>query len=544
MRSSDGGTDSTAALLQIGREALHVLEVREQAAKIEAARLELETILAAAEAGRPERLRRWLELHRDLVSMQDLEGIVGWSDAEASELNRVYPGFRPVPPTVSRFESPVTFRSANPGDRFRIDEGVSAAEPRPAAAIKLSAAPPPEVSADTKQNPHEPADQSQKTSDDAARSASPPVKSPHAKSTPAKPLTAKPPIAKPPIAVSKGGLPKVDLAGVVPGEQKQEALRRRSTRWLTSSFGVSFVVHVILTIALGVAFYTISQPPKPLEILSMPLESNEPLDAPIEMPEQSELEVTEVSHSLPAPAFTSSVDSIAATDVALTESSLGPMFSEVTNDLGSTVGSAAGVVGGIGEMTGAVEFFGATAAGNTFSYVVDNSPSMRRDGAFDRARAELMRSITSLKPTQRFFVSFFGKEIEAMELEQGGEPEEYPVYATPENLEKLLRWVQSVDIQNDGWPPNNALQQAIEMEPDAIFLLFDGDTSVDVAAFLRKANRVEDLIGGERVRVPIHTIGFYTQEFEKLMRQIAQENEGNYRFVPKPPKPPGSRRGR
>ena len=304
------------------------------------------------------------------------------------------------------------------------------------------------------------------------------------------------------------------------------------------------VVHVILVAALGVAFYSISQPPKPLEILSTPVEASEPLDAPIEMPEQSELEVTEVSNTLPAPALTSSIDSIATTDVALSESSLGPMISEVADDLGSTVGSAAGVVGGVGELAGAVEFFGATAAGNTFSYVVDNSPSMRRDGAFDRARGELMRSITSLKPTQRFFVSFFGKEIEAMELDEAGEPNRYPVYATPENLEKLFKWVQSVDIQNDGWPPNNALEQAIEMEPDAIFLLFDGDTRVDVAEFLREANRVEDLIGGERVRVPIHTIGFYTQEFEKLMRQIAEENEGNYRFVPKPPKQPAARRGR
>lgn len=35
-----------------------------------------------------------------------------------------------------------------------------------------------------------------------------------------------------------------------------------------------------------------------------------------------------------------------------------------------------------------------------------------------------------------------------------------------------------------GAPPNKALKLAIEREPDAIYLLTDGDTKVDVAEFL------------------------------------------------------------
>jgi hypothetical protein len=86
-----------------------------------------------------------------------------------------------------------------------------------------------------------------------------------------------------------------------------------------------------------------------------------------------------------------------------------------------------------------------------------------------------------------------------------------------------------------GKPPNDALEKAIEMDPDGIFLLFDGDTKVDVAAHLRKVNRSYDIISGESIRVPVHTIGFYTQNFEALMKRIAEENLGTYRFIPKPP---------
>jgi hypothetical protein len=182
-----------------------------------------------------------------------------------------------------------------------------------------------------------------------------------------------------------------------------------------------------------------------------------------------------------------------------------------------------------------VQFFGVKAAGNTFCYVVDVSPSMKKDNAFAAAKAELVRSLSLLKSKQRFYISFFGGEIERLKL-SGRDEELYPVYATPENLQKALVWIDRVRVQEKGLPPNIALNEAIKMDPDGIFLLFDGATTVDVAAYLRKANRSDDLISGNTPSVPIHTIGFYTQEFEALMKRIAMENNGIYRFVPKPTK--------
>ena len=87
-----------------------------------------------------------------------------------------------------------------------------------------------------------------------------------------------------------------------------------------------------------------------------------------------------------------------------------------------------------------------------------------------------------------------------------------------------------------GAPPTDALRFAIEKEPDAIYLLTDGVTKVDVAKFLREENRVRDLINGEQVRVPIHTIAFYSLDGQQLLKQIAAENKGQFIYVPDPRK--------
>ena len=186
-------------------------------------------------------------------------------------------------------------------------------------------------------------------------------------------------------------------------------------------------------------------------------------------------------------------------------------------------------------LTGA-EFFGVKATGNTFVYLVDSSPSMRRDGAFEAARNEIVRSLSSMKPKQRYFISFFGKEIDPMVFESGV-VEKYPVYAKPENLTKTIDWLSRVQVQKDGLPPNNALTEAIAMQPDGIFLLFDGDTKVDVAKYLRRVNRSDDILTAGMPKVPIHVVHFFQDEFQKQMRQVAEENGGTYRFVPRPERP-------
>ena len=306
--------------------------------------------------------------------------------------------------------------------------------------------------------------------------------------------------------------------------------------WKAPHVWISVFVHVVLVISLSVMAITIASEPKILSIVSASVEAeNVLLETPMEM--ISELESTsEPLQSAPTPNSSDLSKDITLPSIPLEVGSLPSSPQSLSAALsGAASDSAQALMAGSKMLTGA-EFFGVKATGNTFIYIVDSSPSMRRDGAFDAARNEIIRSLKSMKPKQRYFVSFFGKEIDPMVLETGT-VEKYPIYAKPENLTKTIDWLSLVRIQKEGLPPNNALAEAIDMQPDGIFLLFDGDTKVDVAKFLRRVNRTDDILNSGTPKVPIHVVHFYQDEFQKQMRQVAEENGGTYRFVPRPERP-------
>ncbi len=300
----------------------------------------------------------------------------------------------------------------------------------------------------------------------------------------------------------------------------------------------SVLVHAILVVFLSILVVKVATEPKLLAVVSAPVESdNILLETPMEMISELELEsIAEPMQSLPAPSLSGLATEISVTQAPTEAGSMPSAPSSVASALNgaSSEMSQASMAGS--KMLSGAEFFGVKATGNTFVYIVDSSPSMRRDGAFDAAKAEIMRSLQSMKPKQRYFISFFGKEIDPMVFKTG-EIEKYPVYAKPENLTKTIEWLNRIQIQKEGLPPNNALSEAIAMQPDGIFLLFDGDTRSDVAKYLRKANRTDDILSAGKPKVPIHVVHFFQEEFQKQMRQVAEENGGTYRFVPRPERP-------
>ena len=328
----------------------------------------------------------------------------------------------------------------------------------------------------------------------------------------------------------EGNRRKVVLKAVLGDETKKTKSQLRWA-WLGSSWGSSLVVHVLLVVGLFLVTIRMTEN-KIMSISSASVEGPQAL-----MEEPMEFDPTipeELSEEMPAEAMPQ-LSTLTTTSVStsLPESVVGELSLQQPEDTASSAVAKMVNVTGASSKLANVQFFGVQAEGNTFCYVVDSSASMKRDGAFDAAKSELMRSLATMKPTQRFFVYFFSEEVDALTLD-GKEPEKYPVYATPENIQRTLAWVQRVQIRG-GKPPNDALDQAIEMDPDGIFLLFDGDTKVDVPAHLQKSNRSTDIITGTSDRVPIHTIGFYTQKYDAILKRIAEENSGTYRFVPKPP---------
>ena len=306
--------------------------------------------------------------------------------------------------------------------------------------------------------------------------------------------------------------------------------------WKAPHIWVSLFVHITLLVCMSVVAITASQEPKLLSIVSASVESeNVLLETPMEM--ISELETTsELMQSTSLAILSDLVTEVSLPNLSIERGSHPSPPPTVSSAVkGSGADSAQASMMGSKMLTGA-EFFGVKATGNTFVYIVDSSPSMRRDGAFEAARKEIVRSLSSMKPKQRYFISFFGKEIDPMVFESGV-IERYPVYAKPENLIKTIDWLSRVQVQKEGLPPNNALAEAIGMQPDGIFLLFDGDTKVDVAKFLRRVNRSDDILSAGMPKVPIHVVHFFQDEFQKQMKQVAGENGGTYRFVSRPERP-------
>jgi hypothetical protein len=326
----------------------------------------------------------------------------------------------------------------------------------------------------------------------------------------------KPPARVKPLA---RGTPS-DLGGLKPRRSK-----RGAEVW------ISLGIHVALLMILG--FWVVVQVQR-TEILSIVAGTVESEDVLIETPMESisELEATSTESPAIATPETSSMaievqtDSISVEHVDLGIEAIGAV-SSVSEQMSKAGASGSKLVEG-------AEFFGSKATGNRFVYVVDASPSMRRDGAFEAAKEEILRSLRSMKPKQRFGVIFFGGELRHLEFELGQKPDG-PVNATQENIEKAVEWLRKVTVQKDGRPPIDAIESALEFQPDGIFLLFDGDTKVDNwTQTVRELNTSDGFLSDGGTQVPIHVIHFFREEFQGAMQLLAHQNGGTYRFVPKP----------
>lgn len=315
--------------------------------------------------------------------------------------------------------------------------------------------------------------------------------------------------------------------------QQQQELEQQRRRAKLRGMAVSLVLHVLLVILLALLAIKLPEPPASLAFESFSSEAVESF----EMTES--LEVT-------APAEDSETVPTPETSVELPDN-LSDLSASLTSDLATgllvpSTGSATAAIAALtagsvnpAALQAASSFYGADASGNNFCYVIDSSGSMR-GGAWEAAKGELLRSLLTLRESQRFYVIFFNAELAAIPLPGESQPAPNALYATPENIAHAGRWIETVSIET-GASPMRALEAAVELEPDAIYLLTDGVTSVDVPKKVREFNRTTDLINGEQVKVPIHAIAYYSLKGEQLMRQLAAENNGQFIYVPDPRKP-------
>lgn len=499
MKSDEGDLPGcNQDLLERGRLALKAIHYQEQIVRYQAQAVALQAAMQLAEQGNPTSLERWLSVHGAEVATPHIQPTtVGRSETDCSAKDASW--------------ALDTIRECNAlsdtiveSDTIQSHRGFDSAHEVPAPRLKFA----------------------WDRMESAARARQKDRQ-----------LSSIVPKTTPESETNVGSESKSDSIAVAPHawlescDEDRGAVAGRPRLLVAPHLWASLVLHLVLILGLSIYVVRAVQSTPVLSIVSSTAESDRVLmETPIDgestwsdLGPPSEPVSMENPHDLSLamsnPSFAIEADSTQQNKPSPKDSLL-PSGSTSTNVL-------------TGNKIGGTEFFGLRATGNTFVYVVDNSPSMKRDGAFDSAKNEMVRSLTSMKSRQRFHIGFFGDEMEWLP-NLSGDAERFPIYATPENLGKALEWLKRISVQKNGKAPNEALSKAIQMQPDGIFLLFDGHTKIDVAKYLRRENRSDDILFSDAPRVPIHVVHFFNEEYQKTMRQIAEENGGTYRFVPRP----------
>lgn len=293
----------------------------------------------------------------------------------------------------------------------------------------------------------------------------------------------------------------------------------------TFSVLVSCVVHTTVFIALATV-YIASREAAPGVVLQAALAAGA---------EEVSLEFSEVPNiqpsasELPSPNLPASQDLDLNVNAQLAQSQQ-TINATLTSALAATqrrLGASGGLGGGgggasIGDSLSKLgaNFFGSYAQGEKFVFVLDSSRSMTGD-RWIYACQELMDSVKHLEPNQRFYVICFDDRTTCM---FNAPPSKAKFYESDEETQKRLkRWLVTKKL-GPGTLPATAMTMALEMHPDAIFLLSDGEIRDDTLLRLRVINGFST----ERRQVPIHTVHLMSLEGRATLQMIAAENAGTF----------------
>jgi len=239
--------------------------------------------------------------------------------------------------------------------------------------------------------------------------------------------------------------------------------------------------------------------------------------APISGASGSESFLSDVTHAAVDSRPHVQTDNAAQLELSPTGSATASLNQEVT-----VYDSGSGANGDDGTSTGG-GFFGLDLNGQSIVFVVDGSRSMNHPHPgpsktrFGRVKMELLKTIATMTEDQQFFMIFFNENAYPM-------PANQLIDATPDSKKQYLTWM--ANLKADGnTDPHRALLLALQLKPDIIYFLTDGNFDFRVVPDVRAAN-----LSG----VVIHTIGFGDDRGAPFLMQIAKENSGRYKFIPEP----------
>ena len=152
---------------------------------------------------------------------------------------------------------------------------------------------------------------------------------------------------------------------------------------------------------------------------------------------------------------------------------------------------------------------------------------------------ELERSIRGLSELQSYTVVFFQRD-QAL----ASPPEDRMVPATEENRERTMEWISEAVLPSGRSNPVRALERAMALEPEIIYLLSSnvtgsGQYAVDLSALLEQLDRLNPRESGTgRRAVRIKCIQLLDPDPTEALKKIAEihsgetdEGDSGYRFL-------------
>jgi hypothetical protein len=294
------------------------------------------------------------------------------------------------------------------------------------------------------------------------------------------------------------------------------------------AFGISCCIHLL--IALSLALILIAVQPTGLNSIRLSLadmgatnETNSPILIQSETQKESEPTIENP---------TISMESLRAEIKIDANPKLQGNTGEVNSSLSSQIQLAAATSGSEEKSKPAgskstANFFGAEAYGNRFVFVIDQSSSMIGP-RWEALCGELLRALRGLSEDQEFFIISFDSTAHAMLNDPP--PKGKFLHPTTKNVKKIHHWLRSIRHGSDTRPAS-AIGIAMEMEPDAIFLLSDGEIKDNTIQELRVWNLIHDQRDDdpyEKVRIPIHTVLLHSEVGFGTLELIAHENSGTF----------------
>ncbi len=320
-------------------------------------------------------------------------------------------------------------------------------------------------------------------------------------------------------------IPERALARWLPHIDSEQPVPSRPDRPSYVGIVTSTVLHIVAIGSLSLLLI-----PKPVNhaIPSLTTGWNKPQDieAPVEQLAAFQAEPTDTAASASSASFVEIERSpIANIRLPLTVRpayQAGPLID--TRNLTEPVSPAAGHGtdgngNGNGGASGPLEFFPIDDKPSRFVFVVDSSQSMNHKypgpakSRLGRVKWELWQSIYRMSPEQKYFIVFFNTQAIPM-------PADRLIPGGMEGQRPYIHWTARIRA-NGKTDPEDALLLALRLRPDVIFFLTDGEFNY------RAVRKVSEKNSG----VTIHTIALGDNVGERFLQEIAERNNGTYRFI-------------